>query len=317
MQACNALKVKYVYLNLSVLEAPDLLGLPVVDKNTNKSKYALPEQFPIDGEEQVLIVDEIDKAKPELQAPMLELFQFRSINGQKLAFKAVIATGNRPDEGAFSMLVNKALTNRCKVYQFLAEVIPWLDWGLQNSVSGIILGFLRRNPDLFLKPNDSGDSTAYCSPSPRAWTLASEELAILTPQELADSRFVSMILSGYVGMEAASKLKIWMDYYQKIIPLMQELIDTGKFPQLDSMDEQFVAGIFACNEIKFMSQSNDPEFDEKANRVIKWLLQIPAEIKEVAFCSTFDLEIIKKHSLHKNKMFFEMFKETSMNRMSS
>ena len=81
VQAAASKNREHVYLNLSVLEAPDLMGLPMIDPETKLSEYATPRFLPLKGSRPqgvVLIVDEIDKRKPELQNPMLELFQFRA-----------------------------------------------------------------------------------------------------------------------------------------------------------------------------------------------------------------------------------------------
>jgi MoxR-like ATPase len=126
---------EYVYLNLSVLEAPDLIGLPIItaDKQVD---YANPRFLPrmdITPKPMVLLVDEIDKAKPELQNPLLELFQFHSINGTKLNIQAIIATGNLPEEGAFSQPISHALTNRCKVFKLTHSFESWRDWAQKLS----------------------------------------------------------------------------------------------------------------------------------------------------------------------------------------
>ena len=56
------------YLNLAVLEAPDLLGLPFIT-DEGSVDYATPKFMPLEGKvprKVVLLVDEIDKSKPEL-----------------------------------------------------------------------------------------------------------------------------------------------------------------------------------------------------------------------------------------------------------
>lgn len=99
IQMAKEMGFKHTYLNLSVLESPDLVGIPYVDDSSGRyvTKFAQPELFPAyseDEEKVVLVVDELDKCKQELHAPMLELLHSRSINGKKLNIQAIIATAN-------------------------------------------------------------------------------------------------------------------------------------------------------------------------------------------------------------------------------
>ena len=93
LQAAKNIGYEAIYVNLSTLESPDLVGIP---KEVNGVTTHAPVEFlPLRNSNKkpvVLIVDELDKAADELQNPMLELFQFRSINGKPLNIQAIIAT---------------------------------------------------------------------------------------------------------------------------------------------------------------------------------------------------------------------------------
>lgn len=313
----------YVYLNLSVLEAPDLIGLPSLDEKELVTRYALPAAFPRppanpgkDHKGKILVVDEVDKAKPELQSPMLELLQYRSINGQPLDFAACLATGNRPDEGAFSLPVSKALTNRCKIYQMNPVFDPWNDWATSVNLNGLVVGFLARNRDYFYKPNTSGDVTAYCSCSARSWSNAARDIDAASEMGENDAEFLQSLVAGHVGVEAATKFQVWLEHYREIYPMVDALVATGKAPNLQSatMDKIIVTAIAAGQEISKLCENESPdkkqleEVKKVVQNVSKWLTTCQPDIQVTAMKSTLTTQKIMKYNLPTIPEFMAIFK---------
>mgnify|MGYP001569413328 CR=1 FL=1 len=328
VQAAQEMGYDFVYLNLSVLEAPDLVGLPMIDEKEMKTKYALPAAFPRAPEDpdkghkgRILLVDELDKAKPELQNPMLELFQYRSINGQSLDFHAVLATGNRPDEGAFSLPINKALTGRCRVYQMVPRFEPWQDWASSVGLNGLIVGFLHRNPDFFFRPDQSGDTTAYCSCSARTWSNAARDLDYAqrgTRQN--DYTFQQNVVAGYVGVEAATKFQVWLEHYKEIYPMIDALVNKGTKPNLgnNTMDRIIVTAIAAGQEIarrcdghKAGEKPSKKEVDD-VHKVVKnvseWLKECSPDIQIAAMKSTLTVDKISAFKMTDVPAFMAVFR---------
>ena len=308
LQAAEAKNREHVYLNLSVLEAPDLMGLPMIDPDTHLSEYATPRFLPLKGAKPqgvVLIVDEIDKAKPELQNPMLELFQFRSINGRALDIHAIIATGNLPEEGAFSLPVSHALTNRCMVYKVESSFEPWQQWAADSGINGLIVGFLSKNQEYLLMPPPEGDDTAYCHPSPRAWTMAARDLDRVMKESVD---FQTMLVAGRVGQGAAVKFRVWLDHYRHIEPIIDKLVREGVKPNIDSMtvDRIMVCAIAGCNAISQLcrdthSGAEKTKQEEKILKITKnvfgWLGEIPPEFAIGAVKSVLSMKIIQDWKL--------------------
>lgn len=298
--ACNR---KFVYLNLSTMEAPDLLGLPMIDPETKTSEYATPKFLPLKGtmpSPAVLVVDEIDKAKEELQNPMLELFQFRSINGRKIDIQSVIATGNLPEEGAFSKAVSHALTNRCMVYHVIAQFEPWRNWAVEAGVNGLVVGFLSKNQEFLLMPPPEGDDTAYTHPSPRAWTYTGRDLD-RAPQ---DPELQSMIVAGRVGTAAAAKFQVWLEHYRYIQPMIDKLVKEGVKPDTTNMtlDRVAVCAVAGCNAITHAVRDVPASSAEKAateqkilritKNVFSWLNDMPPDFSIFAVKSALSMKLI-------------------------
>jgi hypothetical protein len=306
-QAAIECQREAVYLNLSVLEAPDLMGLPMIDPETKCSEYATPKYLPIKGsrrEDVVLIVDEIDKAKPELQNPMLELFQFRSINGRPLAISSIIATGNLPEEGAFSLPVSHALTNRCMVYKVESAFDPWQQWAVNASLNGLVVGFLSKNPEYLLMPPPDGDNTAYSHASPRAWAAAARDLDRVMKEPV---EFQTMLVAGRVGQAAAVKFRVWLEHYRFIEPMINKLVREGVKPDVSDMtvDRIMVCAIASCNHIVKLAQGTlEPEKAELTANVLtvtknvfSWLGDLSPDFAIGAVKSTLSMNIINKYKL--------------------
>ena len=317
LQACERAKLKHIYLNLSVLEAPDMIGLPIITAD-KRVDYAVPKFLPRQGpdsdkgtqEQYITVVDELDKAKPELQNPLLELFQFHSINGTPLNIKAIIATGNLPEEGAFSQPISMALTNRMKVYQLTHSFETWREWAQDSNVNPLVIGFLSKHQEYLCMPSVEGDPTAYCRPSPRSWAMAANELNNTDPKKHSVD-FQSALVAGRVGTAAAVKFRVWLDYYRHVEPLVDELWEKGKAPSLSDMtiDKQLVCAISAvdmvaqaCRKTPKTPADKQKQMDEVqkgAKNVFGWIKQLSAEFQIGAVKSTLNMKLIQDFQLTK------------------
>lgn len=312
MQAIEASGIKQTYLNLSVLESCDMIGLPKLNDDT--TTYAPPHFWPLtenDDEPTVIILDEIDKTKQELDGPLLELFQFKSINGRKLNIKAIIATGNLPSEQAFSRKLSHALTNRCSLYKVKHEFAPWRRWAIKTGINSLVVSFLQSNQQYLLKPNDSGDPTAYASPSPRSWSLAAQDLDQVSFKEF-DSTFVLdddiemdrdeasvnafvnfqfRIIAGRVGIGAALKFKHWLKFYRELDPYIDVLLQTGEIPSESfTTDKLMVCAISAISRMRVAildARIKPQRRKELANNVFGWMHNsLPPDYNLAAIKST-------------------------------
>ena len=314
----------YIYLNLSVLEAPDLIGLPIITAD-KRVDYAVPKFLPRKegtdadpGKQFILVVDELDKAKPELQNPLLELFQFHSINGTPLDIQAIIATGNLPEEGAFSQPISMALTNRCKVYRLTHSFDAWREWAQENNVNPLVIGFLSKNQEYLCMPSVEGDPTAYCRPSPRSWAQAAKELNLTNPKDHSVD-FQSMLVAGRVGTAAAVKFRTWLDYYRHVEPLVDELWEKGKSPPMNDMtiDKQLVCAIAAVDMVAQAcrkqpktpadKQKQMDEVQKGAKNVFSWVKQLSGEFQIGAVKSTLNMKLIQDFQLTKIKEVMETY----------
>ena len=307
-QVIKSLNKKEIYLNLTVKESPDLIGLPYRDGNV--TKYALPQCFPLDGSESpksVLLLDELDKAAPDLQNPLLELLQFRSLDSTKLNISSSIATANLPDEHAFSKAMSHALTNRCKVYKVGCAFEPWRAWAVDSGINNLVVGFLSRNQDYLLRPAPEGDATAYNHCSPRGWTSAAYDLDKSSEEDSVGMK--ALLVAGHVGESAAVKFQVWLEHYRHISPQIDLLVQEGVKPNTEEMtvDRVLVCALAAAGAVSSLCQetpqskkakeAHTKKLQKYVKNVFVWLNELPSEFSLAAVKNTFNSKILNDNEL--------------------
>lgn len=314
LQAAKECGVNVNYINLSVIERPDLAGYPDMLANTDvvtfKSPYYLPALLENEEPKNILLFDEVDKASPEITAPLLEILQFKKINGKPLGIASCMLTSNLLNEGAFSNQISSALLDRGSKYILSFNFEKWIEWARANNLHDLILGFLSNNQDLVCSNSD----LQYASPSPRAWALASEALFKAKDYKIIDSESITQIISGFVGKEVGFKFKIWYENYKKFDPYVQSLIDYNKM-SLSYKDlmptEKLIFVVSACFLAKQKTLSN-------INKSKKFIYlenlcnffetyKVDIELQIIGVCNSFSFENITKYKLYSCKTFFNYF----------
>jgi hypothetical protein len=320
-----------VYWNLATQEAPDLVGLQIIkdDKGVPIVQYASPEHMPIKErfpKPVIVVVDELDKCKSELQNPLLEIFQSVQngeggrLNGRELNIRALVSTGNLPDEGAFSKPISHPLTNRCLTYKLTSSFEAWRDWAVRSNVNPLITAFLSKNTDYLSMKPVVGDPTAYTRGSPRAWTHAARDLDKLAKMKAEGLKkfgsateeiaFQTIMVAGRVGTGPAVKFRVWLEYFKKIEPLVEKLVASGTLPtdrELDSMEsaEAIVYCVAATQAIVDASKKSKDAAEQKkevhrvANNVAKLLKIVPPENQIAAVKSVLESQFVKDMDLTK------------------
>lgn len=241
-----------VYLNLSVMERVDLGGYPNVFASQQGREFVnflMPQfyQLLMTGKKPaVLLLDEVDKADASLWAPLLELTQFRSINGTKLPnLHATIMTGNLISEGGARPSL--PLLDRAEKYLVEADVTSWMNWaGKSGHIHPSITAFINDNPTFLFGAVDPDDR--YADPSPRGWTRASDILH-RGEEKGWTSEMLHSKVRGCVGKEAGIKYSIYFDHYQKLLPMVERVYKgeniSAEYVVLDP-SQQLITCMIAC-----------------------------------------------------------------------
>ena len=76
-RVAQSLSIETIVLDLSLLEPPDLVGLPVV--RDGRTEYALPHVLPSGGAG-ILLLEELNRAERYIQQPALQLLTARRLH---------------------------------------------------------------------------------------------------------------------------------------------------------------------------------------------------------------------------------------------
>jgi len=320
IQAAKECGLKISYVNLSVVERPDLAGYPDMNSPGDvinfKSPHFLPKLAAGAKPDSVILFDEIDKVQPEVTAPLLEILLFKKINGQPINAVSCILTGNLANEGAYSNQLSTALLDRGAKYILTFNFEKWVDWAKANNVHDLILGFLRSDPAFAC---GAIEESVYASPSPRSWTWASQALLRAKELKMPDIESVTQIISGYVGHEAGIRFKIWYEFYRKFEPYVHSLIERGQmslnFDDLQSTEKVvFVVGACYHAKLKVFGDKSKNRFvylEHLCNFFNQY--KVEAEVQVMGLHNSFDFDMIRVHKLYTCKPFFEHFTKLSEN----
>lgn len=297
-----------VYINLSVMQPPDFLGLPRIDADGRVS-YAAPRYMPVyDLTEKpvVLIVDEVDKADSEMTSPFLEILQSHTLGGNRLKIQSVVSTGNMPDDNSYSKPISHALTNRGMVFQIETVFEKWREWAVANNINPLVVGFLSQHTDYFLRRSKTNDPTEYAKCSPRSWSNSARQIDAADPNASVD--FLTLLISGYVGLEAAVKFRVWLEHYRNLGPMIDQLL-AGKDPGELEIDKMFVLGLSCLGRISQTHRAWETATGAKDKaalseavqkmsvNVFGWLANVPPNFQFGMVKAAFHQDIAKAHKL--------------------
>lgn len=286
-------------LRLAQLEPTDLRGVPMPNRDTSRADWYLPQFWPDratedttrevttvgeDGNEVtetvsvpagcglngpgVVFLDEIEKAPVSVKNASLQLVLDRMIGTYKLPDDwAIVAAGNREEDGAFSGPLGAALANRMIHLDIEPDVEAWAAWARNNGVADDIIGFLHFRQDLLYKQTDD-----HAFPSPRSWVMASELVKSVKSQ-----RDQKDLLSASVGKGAASEYVVWANVYRNVDP---DKIFAGEMPDPWEQKEQSFKYAVAL-AVSFALRKRKGGIKKAEENVAKFLGMLTPELRVI------------------------------------
>ena len=123
-QVARDLDVGFIVLDLSLLEPPDLVGLPVITRES--TTYAPPAILPRDGDG-ILMLEELNRAERYIQHTALQLLTARRLHEYELPEGWSVCAAINPEDDKYQVTpLDPALRARF----VLANVAPWVLAGL-------------------------------------------------------------------------------------------------------------------------------------------------------------------------------------------
>ena len=183
-RVAEQLGIETTVLDLSLLEPPDLVGLPIV--KDGRTEYALPHVLPREGAG-ILLLEELNRAERYIQQPALQLLSARRLHEYELPEGWVcVATVNPQTADYHVTALDKALRARFLQVSVRADRASWLAWAQTRNLHPGIVALAHAHERLL-------DDVP-----PRTWTYASELLQAFTPAELEDGALLRDALGGYL-----------------------------------------------------------------------------------------------------------------------
>jgi hypothetical protein len=178
------LHLQCVTLDLSLLEPPDLVGLPsIVDGRTT---YNTPTILPKDGNG-VLLLEELNRSERYMQQPALQLLTTGRLHEYSLPPGWLCVAATNPADGNYQVnALDPALIARFMHLRVEADRGTWLHWAERQKLEPSVISLVRTH------------HRALEQVSPRSWTYVAQVLSVLTPQERQDQALLTSLFTGYL-----------------------------------------------------------------------------------------------------------------------
>jgi hypothetical protein len=187
-EAAAHLGIGLIVRDLSLMEPPDLLGIPRVGED-GRTHYAVPAFLPQTGRG-LLVFEELNRCPRYMAAPCLQLLTARQLNDYALpAGWLPCAAINDAEEGYGVEELDAALLSRFLQVSVVPEVTAWVQWArTSQQVHEKVISFVAQSPGILTDP----------VANPRAWCYASQ---LLTAWEAAPGTpdLLAAALAGVVG----------------------------------------------------------------------------------------------------------------------
>lgn len=178
-------------LRMAYLEAPDVVGLPKVCTETDRTRHILPEFWPQTGEG-LLLLEEINRANSSVMNTVMQLLTDRKVHNYTLPEGWIIAVPINPESNSYDVnSMDLALRNRMVVYNVGYDFQTFKDFVKKSNWHPMLQGFITSGGWVFKPADELGDEGHYISPR----TLSMLNNAMAAGLEEHDSIFYSTIVS--------------------------------------------------------------------------------------------------------------------------
>jgi hypothetical protein len=211
-RAAELLRVELIVRDLSLLEPPDLIGIPQVGDD-GRTHYAAPAFLPAGGGG-LLVFEELNRCPRYMQAPCLQLLTARELGDYRLPRRWLpVGAVNDAADGYMADELDPALLSRFLNVQVVPDVSEWLTWARAGGVHDKVTAFVEDSPGVFNDP----------AANPRAWTYAGRILSVWERGERSTD-LLAASLAGLLGEKwALAFLRTYNLDHRPLRP--QEIID--------------------------------------------------------------------------------------------
>jgi MoxR-like ATPase len=159
--AADELGIGFISRDLSLMEPPDLVGLPKLDGGV--TRYYPPAFLPTAGEG-LLLMEELNRCPVYMRAPCLTLLTMRAVGDYRLPAGWLPAAAINPSEGDYEVDdLDPALRSRFVQVEVEADQQEWLAWARSGGVHPAVLDYVASDAEIFSSPESNPRAWAYVS----------------------------------------------------------------------------------------------------------------------------------------------------------
>jgi len=152
-------------LDLSLLEATDLAGMPFLDNGLTHFAHPATLPPPDDDRPILLVLEELNRCDRSVRQPCLQLLTARRLNQYRLPQDCTIVACANPVERGYDVdELDDALMSRFVVFELQTDRNVWLDWAKGARIHPAVIDIIARYP------------YAFQAAPPRTWTHAARLL---------------------------------------------------------------------------------------------------------------------------------------------
>jgi len=265
--------MRVVDLRLSELEPADLVGMPFVDKladGTVVTRYAAPTWW-YDLENAVLFLDEIDRAREDMQPLAMQLTLDRRAGGRTLPDSTIVfAAGNGLKYQTATL--DQALCNRFAIVDFTPTSSEWVSWASDpaNGVHPAVVQFITQHKNLLDIPEGKRGVPNEAVTSRRSWTFLGRTLMnredtrdSLSEVAARDNRLM-VYAAPFIGEVAANTFSSWVRDNFKPLDIMD--IFNGKLKSPKGF--QLTQVIQALRDVMEVMNRDDIKDEQRINAAL-------------------------------------------------
>jgi hypothetical protein len=199
-RAARRLGVDLIVRDLSLMEPPDLVGIPSVAAD-GRTHYAPPAFLPSGGRG-LLAFEELNRCLRYMQSPCLQLLTARRLNDYALPPGWLpVAAVNDAQDGYLVEELDDALLSRFLRINVAADREAWVAWGkAEEQVHPKILEFVECSHGLFDEPVSN----------PRSWVYVSN---FLKRWEMVPERRQDLLAAGLTGLVGETWALAFLQFY--------------------------------------------------------------------------------------------------------
>jgi AAA domain (dynein-related subfamily) len=184
-QAAAELEIDYCCRDLSLMEPPDLVGMPKLEGKT--TQFLPPDFLPTSGKG-LLVFEELNRCPSYMRAPCLQLLTARTLNDYRLPAGWLPVAAINPPNGEYDVHeLDPALLSRFVQINLVPDRKEWIAWAERVGVHPDVCNYVTSDPTIF---NDT---------NPRSWKYVSDFLLVC--DGTGAKGIVEAGIAGFVGAE--------------------------------------------------------------------------------------------------------------------